>query len=141
VAHVADAQVRNTVAAARARAGVRRRFRVGARVSSDIELAPPSDEQRASSPTVGSLSQCAVAVAQTPGEATGSLLRVGSEIAHRIRQATPVRLDAVAPSRCGAHISERAAAFPKRLYATASAKGERAGGRTRDACPSSNPDV
>jgi hypothetical protein len=40
----------------------------------------------------------AVAVPQTPGEAAGSLLRVGSEIGHRIRQATPVRLDAVAPS-------------------------------------------
>ena len=39
-----------------------------------------------------------VAVAQTRGEATGSLLRVGSEIRHRVRQASPVRLDAVAPS-------------------------------------------
>jgi hypothetical protein len=44
-----------------------------------------------------------VAVAQTPDEATGSLVRVGSEIGHRICEATPVRLDAVALSPFDAH--------------------------------------
>jgi hypothetical protein len=52
------------------------------------------------------------------------LLRVGSEIGHRIRQATPVRVDAVAPSPSDAHLSERAAAFPRRLYATASMESD-----------------
>jgi hypothetical protein len=41
---VADAPVRNKVEAARARAGGRRRFRVEERVSSGVELAPPSDD-------------------------------------------------------------------------------------------------
>jgi hypothetical protein len=73
-----------------------------------------------------------VAVAQTPGEATGSLLRVGSGIGHRIRQATPVRLDAVAPSPSDAHLTERAAAFPRRLYATASRESStKPGGESR----------
>jgi len=52
------------------------------------------------------------------------LLRVGSETGHRIRQATPVRVDAVAPSPSDAHLSECAAAFPRRLYATASMESD-----------------
>jgi hypothetical protein len=54
---------------------------------------------------------------------------VGSENGHRIRQATPVRLDAVAPSPSDAHLSERAAAFPRRLCATPSVRSERLGRR------------
>ena len=76
-------------------------------------------------------SELVEAVAQTVKMRSGvrpgvrsKLLRVGSEIGHRIRQATPVRVDAVAPSPSDAHLSERAAAFPRRLYATASMESD-----------------
>ena len=55
-----------------------------------------------------------------PGETAGSFLRVGSEIGHRIRHARCVRPEVVTPSRPGGHLRDRAAAFPRRLYATAS---------------------
>ena len=64
----------------------------------------------------------AEAVAQTPGEAAGSLLRVGSEIRHRIRHVKSVRSDGVAASLASGHLQERAATFPRRLYATATDK-------------------
>jgi hypothetical protein len=60
------------------------------------------------------------AVAQTPGEAAGSFLRVGFEIGHRIRHESRVRPEVVRPSRSGGHLRDRAAAFPRWLYATAS---------------------
>src|SRR5687768_18425897 len=59
-------------------------------------------------------------VAQTLGEAVRSVLRVGSEIGHRIRHARCVRPDVVTPTRSGGRLRDRAAAFPRRLYATAS---------------------
>ena len=60
-----------------------------------------------------------VAVAQTPGEPAGSFLRAVSEIGHRIRHARRVRPEIVTPNRSGGHLRNRAAAFPRRLYATA----------------------
>jgi hypothetical protein len=60
------------------------------------------------------------AVAQTLGEAVRSFLRLGSEIGHPIRHARFVRPDVVTPTRSGGRLSDRAAAFPRRLYATAS---------------------
>ena len=60
-----------------------------------------------------------VAVAQTPGEAAGSFLRVGSEIGHRMRHARCIRPEVVTPSCSGGHFSDRAAACPRRLCATA----------------------
>jgi hypothetical protein len=45
---------------------------------------------------------------------------VGSEIGHRISHARRVRPDVVRPSRAGGHLRDRAAALPRRLYATAS---------------------
>ena len=60
------------------------------------------------------------AVAQTPGEATESFLRAGSEIAHRIRHAKGVHPEVVTASCSDGHLRERAAAFPGGLYATAS---------------------
>jgi hypothetical protein len=76
---------------------------------------------RARFPCVGSLPQCAEAVAQTRGQAAGSFLRVGSEIDHRIRHARGVRPEVITPSRSGSHLRDRAAALPNRLYATATA--------------------
>jgi hypothetical protein len=59
-------------------------------------------------------------VAQTLSEAVRSFLRVGSEIGHRIRHARCVGPDVGTPTRSGGRLSDRAAAFPRRLYATAS---------------------
>ena len=67
-----------------------------------------------------------VAVAQTPGEAAGSFLRVGSEIGHRIRHARCTRPDLVTPSRSDGHLRDRAAAFPRQLYATAAMRSDHA---------------
>src|SRR5688572_20551350 len=60
------------------------------------------------------------AVAQTPGEATGSLLRVRSEIGHLVRRELPARRKVVPHGGSGMHLRERAAHFLRRLYATAS---------------------
>ena len=65
------------------------------------------------------------AVAQTPGEAAGSFLRVGCEIGHRIPYARSIRPEVVTPSRSGGHLHDRAAALPKRLYATATVRSGR----------------
>ncbi|MGH2740969.1 MAG: DUF2938 family protein [Thermoleophilaceae bacterium] len=60
------------------------------------------------------------AVAQSPAELAGSVLSVGCENGHRRRHARAGRRDVGALNRAGAHFRERAAAFPKRLCATAS---------------------
>jgi hypothetical protein len=60
-----------------------------------------------------------------PGEAAGSFLRVGSKIGHRVRHETRVRPEVVRPSRSGGHLRDRAAAFSRRLCATASTTNER----------------
>jgi hypothetical protein len=57
-----------------------------------------------------------------PGEATGSLLRVGSENGHRIPREGPIRRDVVGDSCSGTRFRERAAAFLRRLCATATAR-------------------
>ena len=62
------------------------------------------------------------AVAQTSDELAGSVLRVGTENGHLLRHARAGRRDVVALNRAGAHFRERAAAFPKRLCATASTR-------------------
>src|SRR5215208_158197 len=64
-----------------------------------------------------------VAVAQTPREPAGSFLTAVSEIGHRIPHARWVRPEVVTPSRSGGHLRSRAAAFPRRLYATATMEG------------------
>jgi hypothetical protein len=69
------------------------------------------------------LSLSRVAVAQTLGEAAGSFLRVGSEIGHLIRHARCVRPEVARPSRSDGHLRDRAAAFPRWLYATATREG------------------
>jgi hypothetical protein len=58
------------------------------------------------------------------GEAAGSFLRVGSEIGHRTRQAKCIRREVVTPGRSSGHLRGRAAAFPRWLYATATARSE-----------------
>jgi hypothetical protein len=60
------------------------------------------------------------AVAQTPGEAAGSLLRVGSEIGHLVRRERVVRRKVVPHGGSVLHFRERAARFLRRLCATAS---------------------
>src|SRR3954453_24046956 len=59
------------------------------------------------------------AVAQTPGELAGSLLTVGSENGHLGRRALAIHRTVVAPSRSSAWFRKGRAAFPRRLYATA----------------------
>ena len=77
-------------------------------LSRESQALPPSDE----------------AVAQTPGELAGSLLRVGSENGHLIiRRAQGLRGDVAAYGSSGRHFLERAAPFQRRLCATASAEG------------------
>jgi hypothetical protein len=60
------------------------------------------------------------AVAQTLSEAVRSFLRVVSEIRRCIRHARRVCPAVGTPTRAGGRLSDRAAAFPRRLYATAS---------------------
>jgi hypothetical protein len=60
------------------------------------------------------------AVAQTPGELAGSVLRVGSETRQVVRHAPPAGHDVAPLNRSGTDFREHAAPFPKRLYATAS---------------------
>src|SRR5918996_1349153 len=69
------------------------------------------------------------AVAQTPGEAAGSLLRVGSENGHLVRRTRAARREVVAHGRADVHFLERAAASPRRLCATAS-RGRSSGRQT-----------
>jgi hypothetical protein len=64
------------------------------------------------------------AVAQTPGEPVRPFPRVGSENAHLVRHAHVVRREVVAHGSAGVPFRERAAAFPRRLYATASAQSD-----------------
>ncbi len=59
------------------------------------------------------------AVAQTPGEAAGSFLSVGSKIAHLVRRERPVHREVIPHVGSGVHFRERAAHFLRRLYATA----------------------
>jgi Multicopper oxidase len=67
------------------------------------------------------------AVAQTPSEAAGSLLRVGSEIGHLVGRERPVGRKVVPHGGSGMHLRERAPRFLRRLYATASVRGRRLG--------------
>jgi hypothetical protein len=60
------------------------------------------------------------AVAQTPGELPGSVVRVGSGNGHLVRRGRAVRREVVAHACSAMHFCERAASFPQRLYATAS---------------------
>jgi hypothetical protein len=55
------------------------------------------------------------AVAQTPGEAAGSLLSVGSEIGHLSRHERGVRRKVVGHNGCDGHFRERAAHFLRPL--------------------------
>jgi hypothetical protein len=71
-------------------------------------------------PSAVALLRSREAVAQTPGEATGSLLSVGSEIGHLVRRELPARRKLVPHGGAGMHLRERAARFLGRLYATAS---------------------
>jgi hypothetical protein len=66
------------------------------------------------------VSQPREAVAQTPGELAGSVLRVGSETRQVVRHAPPASHDVAPLNRSGTDFREHAAPFPKRLYATAS---------------------
>jgi hypothetical protein len=65
-----------------------------------------------------------VAVAQTLGEAAGSFLRVGSETGDLILRARCVRPEVARPSRSAGHLRDGAAAFPRRLSATATMQGD-----------------
>ena len=82
--------------------------------------AAPSRRRKRNRRSVPPLLLFVEAVAQTPGEATESFLRAGSEIAHRIRHANGVHPEVVTASCSDGHLRERAAAFPGGLYATAS---------------------
>jgi hypothetical protein len=64
-------------------------------------------------------------VAQTPGEPAGSFLRAGSENGHLVHRAQFVHRAVVAHGWAGMSFRVRAAAFPKRLYATASVQCRR----------------
>jgi hypothetical protein len=76
------------------------------------------------------------AVAQTPREAAGSFLSVGSEIAHLVCRERPVHREVVPHIGSGVHFRERAARFLRRLYATASVRSDSVLGMERDAsCP------
>ena len=63
-----------------------------------------------------------------PPTPAGSFLGVGPEIGHRIRHARCVRPEVVTPSRSGGHLRNRAAAFPRWLYATPSMGSSSEGG-------------
>jgi hypothetical protein len=63
-----------------------------------------------------------VAVAQTPGDAAGSFLRVGSEIGHRITHERCLHAEVVTASRAGGHLRDHPSASPRRLYATATSR-------------------
>ncbi len=60
------------------------------------------------------------AVAQTPGELTRSVLRVGSETLRVVRRGSSAGHDVAPLLRSGTRFSERAAPSPRALYATAS---------------------
>jgi hypothetical protein len=62
----------------------------------------------------------AEAVAQTPGHAAGSLLRVSSEIGHLVRPERAGGRQVVPDGGSGVHFRERAAGWRRRLCATAS---------------------
>jgi hypothetical protein len=64
------------------------------------------------------------AVAQTPGEPARPSLRVGSENGDLVRHAHVVHPEVVAHGCAGVPFRERAAAFPRRLYATASRESD-----------------
>ena len=85
--------------------------------------------QRGSAMPGTRLLQFMVAVAQTLNEAV-RFLRVGSEIGHRIRHVGCVRSDVVKATRPGGRLRDRAAAFRRRLCATASVLSDR-GRRSR----------
>src|SRR5918992_4199901 len=78
------------------------------------------DEQEASRVERIALPQSREAVAQTPGEAAGSLLRAGYEIGHLVRREGPVRRNVVPHGGSGMQLRERAARFLRQLCATAS---------------------
>jgi hypothetical protein len=67
------------------------------------------------------------AVGKTPDELAGSVLWVGSEDGHHLRRAMADGCVLVALSLSGTHFRERAAAFPTRLFPTASSRSGSAG--------------
>jgi hypothetical protein len=99
------------------------RVKAAARTASPDTIAV--DEQRLQFRWPSYLLLCAEAVAQTPGEAAGSLLRVGSEIGHLVRRERVVRRKVVPHGGSVVHFRERAARFLRRLCATASVRCER----------------
>ncbi|MDQ3240109.1 MAG: hypothetical protein M3Q43_01700, partial [Actinomycetota bacterium] len=56
---------------------------------------------------------------------------MGYENGHLVRRAQAIRRDVVAPSRSGTHCRESAAAFPRRLCATATAPSDNADRRDK----------
>ena len=78
-------------------------------------------------------SDVVVAVAQSPGEPAGSVLRPGSENGQVVRHAPPAARHAGELGISGTHFRERAAPFPRRLYATATVRSECLVAADRDA--------
>jgi hypothetical protein len=64
-----------------------------------------------------------VAVAKTPGEHAGSLVRAGSENDHLVRRTQAVGWEDVVHGGSEAHLRKRAARFLERLYPTATDEG------------------
>jgi hypothetical protein len=89
---------------------------------------PPSWDGALSSHIEGLL-VLAVAVAQSPGELAGFVLRPGSENGQVVRHAPTAARHAGQLSISSTHFRERAAPFRRRLYATATAQSRRASTR------------
>jgi hypothetical protein len=85
-----------------------------------VDKTPACRARQASTGCQSGRSELVEAVAQTPGEAAGSLLRVGSEIGHLVRRERVVRRKVVPHGGSVLHFRERAARFLRRLCATAS---------------------
>jgi hypothetical protein len=99
--------------------------RVDPSVSRWATPAPAMDETEASWGTRSadaSLSLLSVAVAQSPGEPAGSVLRPGSENGQVVRHTPAAARHGGRLSISGTHFRERAAPLPRRLYATATSK-------------------
>jgi hypothetical protein len=95
---------------------------------------PPPDEEQASARAQSTrvpLLLTSEAVARTPDELAGSVLRVGSENRHPVCRERTVRYDVVAHGCSGVHFLAHAPAFSKRLYATPSSKRSTADLRAR----------
>ena len=82
--------------------------------------APALDDEEGYRLARTSLSHPREAVAQTPGELPGSVLRVGSKKLRSIDRTPPAARDVALRGRSGTHFRELAALFLRRLCATAS---------------------